>query len=102
MVRTRTCITATGSRTAAALIINGSVAGGGTPEFTHVPVDRASVPDPYSVTMEAQVVGARLECCLVGIPGAFGAATDTRFATGAVGVKAYFAASAFDHFELFR
>ena len=40
-------------------------------------------------TMELQVQGSRLDCCVRGIAGAAGFADDTRFATGPSGMKTY-------------
>jgi hypothetical protein len=51
--------------------------------------------------MELQVRGSRLDCCVRGIGGAAGFANDTRFASGAPGMKTYLVAAAYDDYFVF-
>jgi hypothetical protein len=83
---------------APALVINATLGGLGTNEYTHVTPTMAGVTD---VILEAQVVGTRIECC-ANVPGAYAAVDDPQLTTGAAGVKTYFSSAAFDHFAVYH
>src|SRR5262249_15604466 len=57
--------------------------------FAQTFIDTSQIPgyDAHAAfVMELQVHGARIDCCVHGVPGAAGTANDTRFATGAPGM----------------
>ena len=59
--------------------------------------------DPRApVTMELDVRGDALACCLREIPGATLTGTDTRFASGRPGLKTYEMTGAYDYFHVFQ
>lgn len=58
--------------------------------------------DPMAwFTMEFQVRGSRLDCCVRGVGGAAGFVNDTRFATGAPGMKTFMTSAAYDDYFVF-
>ena len=72
--------------------------------FLHtVYIDVSQLPghDPMGwFTMEFQVRGSRLDCCVRGVGGAAGFANDTRFSAGAPGMKTYLVAAAYDDYTV--
>lgn len=58
--------------------------------------------DPMAwFTMEFQVSGGRLDCCVRGVPGATGFVNDARFAAGAPGMKTFATSAAYDDYFVF-
>jgi hypothetical protein len=67
-------------------------------------LDLAQLPgyDPHApVTMELEVAGGALACCLREIPAAALATSDARFAAGHPGLKTYEMTGAYDYFHVF-
>jgi hypothetical protein len=72
--------------------------------MNQINIDVTQIPgyDPHApVTMEFQVRGGRLDCCVRGVPAANLFANDTRYATGPGGMKTYHETAAYTDFHVY-
>jgi len=75
-----------------------------TDVLTTITIPIGTIPnyDPLGqLTMELQVVGSQISCCMHDIPGASIIAVDTRYVSGGPGLKTYKMATAYDDYTVY-